>query len=82
MLKVNDIVFGLSVFEMGWHEGLWTCIYKGVEVKRVNGNTKSFLWVGERKSLKTLKQMKQIIVLKHWIKNLTKNCLEILNQRK
>ena len=43
MLKVNDIVFGLSVFEMGWHEGPWTCIYKGVEVKRVNGNTKSFL---------------------------------------
>ena len=44
-LKVNYIVFCLSVFEMGWYERLWTCEYKGVEVKRVNGNAKSFLCV-------------------------------------
>ena len=37
-LKVNDIIFCLSVFEMGWYERLRTCVYKGVEVKRVNGN--------------------------------------------
>ena len=51
-LKVNDIVFGLGVFEMGWHEGLWACVYKGVEVqgvKRVNGNAKSFVYVREEK---------------------------------
>ena len=41
MLKVNDIIFGLSVFKMGWHEGLWAC--KGVEVKMVNENAKNFL---------------------------------------
>ena len=44
-LKVNDIVFCLSVFEMRWYERLWTCVYKGVEEKRVNGNAKSFLCV-------------------------------------
>ena len=44
-LKVNDIVFCLSIFEMGWHERLWTCVYKGVEEKRVNGNAKNFLCV-------------------------------------
>ena len=43
MLKVNDIIFGLSVFKMGWHEGLWACVYKGVEVKMVNENAKNFL---------------------------------------
>ena len=31
MLKVNDIVFGMCVFEMRYHERLWACIYKGVE---------------------------------------------------
>ena len=66
MLKVNDIIFGLSVFKMGWHEGLWACVYKGVEVKMVNENAKSFLCVREKKSLETLNQMKQIIVLKHY----------------
>ena len=81
-LNVNDIVFCLSVFEMGWHEGLWKCVYKGVEVKRLNGNAKKILCVRERKSLETLKQMKQIVVLKHWIKNVTKSSLETLNQRK
>ena len=44
MLKANDIVFFfLSVFEMGLHEELWTCIYKRVEVKKVNGNAMIFL---------------------------------------
>ena len=57
-LKVNDIVFCLSVFEMGWYERLWTCVYKGVEVKRVNENAKSFLCVREMKSLETLNQIK------------------------
>ena len=42
-LKINDIVFCLSVFKIEWHEGLWTCVYKGVEVKMMNGNAKSFL---------------------------------------
>ena len=49
-LKVNAIIFGLSVFKMRWHEGLCAWVYKGVEVKRVNGNAKSFLCVRERKS--------------------------------
>ena len=40
-------------------------IYKEVEVKRVNGNAKSFLCVREIKSLETFNQMKQIVVLKH-----------------
>ena len=26
------------IIEMGWHKGLWACVYKGVEAKRVNGN--------------------------------------------
>ena len=51
MLKANDIIFFfLSSFEMGWHEGLWTYIYKRVEVKKVNGNAKIFLCVREEKS--------------------------------
>ena len=29
----------------GMSQGLWACVYKGVEVKRVNGNAKSFLCV-------------------------------------
>ena len=66
-LKVNDIVFCLNVFEMGWYETLWTCVYKGVEMKRVNGNAKSFLCVWEIKSFETLNQIKQIVILKHWI---------------
>ena len=49
-LKVNDIGFCPSVFEMGWYERPWTCVYKGVEVKRVNGNAKSFLCVKDEKS--------------------------------
>ena len=57
--------FCLSVFEMGWYERLWTCVYKVVEVKWVNGNAKSFLFVWEMKSLEILNQMKQIVVLKH-----------------
>ena len=41
----------LSVFEMGWHEELCAYVYKGVEVKMVNGNAKSFfVCVWERKS--------------------------------
>ena len=31
-LKVNDIVFGLCIFDMEWYEGLWVGIYKGIEV--------------------------------------------------
>ena len=71
-LKVNDIIFCLSVFEMGWYERLWTCIYKEVEMKMINGNAKSFLCVWEIKCLKILNQIKQIVVLKHWINNVTK----------
>ena len=41
-LKVNDIIFGLSIFEIRWHEGLHAYVYKGVEGKIVNGNAKSF----------------------------------------
>ena len=26
-LKVNVIVLGLGVFEMGWHERPWACVY-------------------------------------------------------
>ena len=58
------------------YERLWTCLYKGVEVKMVNGNAKSFLCVWEMKSLETLNQMKQIVVLKHWINNVTKIVLK------
>ena len=49
-LKVNDIVFCLSKFEMTWHERLWACVYKKVEVKMVNENAKSFLCVREETS--------------------------------
>ena len=44
-LKVINIAFfffPLSVFEMKWHEGLWVCVYKGVKVKTMDGNAKSF----------------------------------------
>ena len=64
---------------MGWHEGLWACVYKGVEVKWMNENAKSALYVRERKGLETLNQLKQIVALKHWIKNVTKSNLEISN---
>ena len=50
---------------MGYHEGLWACVYKGVEVKRVNRNAKSFLCVRERKNLETLNKIKEIVVLKY-----------------
>ena len=51
---------------MELHEVLWAFVYKGVEVKRVNGNTKNFFMCErERKSLETLNQMKQIVVLTH-----------------
>ena len=49
-MKVNDIVFCLCVFDMGWHEGLWVGIYKGVElqdVKMVNSNAKSLMCMCE-----------------------------------
>ena len=49
-LKVNDIVFGLSVFEMRWHGRLCACVYKGEEVKMVNGNAESFVCQREEKS--------------------------------
>ena len=50
-LKVNDIVFCLSVFEIRWYEGLWAYVYKGVELKMVNENAKSFVCVREMKVL-------------------------------
>ena len=51
-------------------------VYKWVEVKKVNGNAKSFLCVWEAKSLEILNQMKQIVVWKHWINNITKIILK------
>ena len=75
-LKVNDIVFCLSVFEMRWYERLWTYVYKWVEVKRVKGNAKSYLCVWEIKSFEILNQMKQIVVLKDSINNVTKIILK------
>ena len=38
--------------------------------------------VRKMKSLETLNQMKQIVVLKHWMKKCNKSSLEILNQKK
>ena len=35
---------------MTWHEGLWACVYKWVEVKSMNGNVKSFVCVRKEKS--------------------------------
>ena len=40
-------------------------VCKGVEVKKVNRNVKSFLRERERNNLETLNQIKEIIVLKH-----------------
>ena len=57
-LKLNEIIFFLSVFEIGWYERLWTCVYKGIKVKMMSGNAKSFLCVWEMEGLKTLNQMK------------------------
>ena len=65
IVVVVVVVFFLSVFEIEWHEGLWICVYKGVKVKAVDGNAKSFLCVRERRSFETLNQIKQIVVLKH-----------------
>ena len=42
--------FFLSVFEIGRYERLWTCVYKGVKVKRMNENANSFLCVRDRRS--------------------------------
>ena len=64
-LKVNDIIFGWSVCEIGLHEWLWASTYKGVEVKIVSGNVKSFVCVRDKKNLEILNQMKQIVVLKY-----------------
>jgi len=44
---------------------MWACIYKGVEMKSVNGNVNNFLCMRERKSLETLNQIKQIVILKY-----------------
>ena len=41
-----------------------------------------FLCLWDKESLEILNQIKQIVVLKHWIKNVTKSGLETLNQRK
>ena len=29
---------------MAWSQELWVCVHKGVKVRMVNGNAKSFLW--------------------------------------
>ena len=50
---------------MKWHEGLWVCVYKGVKVKTMDENAKSFLCVRERRSFETVNQIKQTVVLKH-----------------
>ena len=55
---------------------LWACVYNGVEVKWVNKNAKSFLCVREKKNLETSNQIKEIVVLKYWIKNVTKIVLK------
>ena len=57
-LKLNDIIFFLSIFEIGGSERLWTGVYKGVKVKMMNRNAKSFLCVREIEGLETLNQMK------------------------
>ena len=41
-VEANDIIFFISVFEIEWYERLWTCVYKGVKVKMMNRNAKSF----------------------------------------
>ena len=43
---------------MGWHEGLCAYVYKGVEVKMVNGNAKSFFVCEREKKSRTLNQIK------------------------
>ena len=49
-LKVNDIVFCLSVFEMRWYERLWTYVYKWVEVKKGKRKCKElFVCVRDKK---------------------------------
>ena len=47
-------------------------VYKWVEVKKVNGNAKSFLCVWEMKSLEILNQMKQIDETNSSLKTLNK----------
>ena len=46
------------MFEIGWYEMLWTWVYKGVKVKMMNENAKSFLCVWEMEGLEILNQMK------------------------
>ena len=61
-MKVNDIVFSLCVFDMGWHEWLWVSIYKGVELRSVRGENaelkceKFCMYVWGMKNLETLNQ--------------------------
>ena len=83
-LKVINIAFFFPECiwdEMAWRVA-WVCVYKGVKVKTMDENAKSFLCVRERRSFETVNQIKQTVVLKHWIKNVTKSSLETLNQRK
>ena len=78
MLKLCTCFWKVEVFVwvyLRWDLS-WACVYKGVEVKMVNKSAKSFLCVREKKNLETLNQIKEIVVLKHWIKNVTKIVLK------
>ena len=49
-LNLNDIIFFLSVFEIGRYERLCTCVYKGVKVKMMSENAEFFVCVRDEKS--------------------------------
>ena len=59
---------------MTWNQGLWACVYKGVEDRRVNGNVKSFLREREREEKSwNIKSNKINISLKILNKKCNKN---------
>ena len=62
---MNSQTKSKCIFEKRWYEGMWTYVYKGVEIKRSNGNANSFLCVRKRKRPETINQMKQIVVSKY-----------------
>ena len=66
---------------MKWHEGLWACVYKAVEVKWVNGNAKSFLCMREEKFW-NIEPNETNNSLKKLNKKVIKSSLETLNERK
>ena len=77
-MKINEIVFGLFVFQMGWHEGLRLGIYKGIEVQKwkwwIKMQKVLYVSMRDEKSWNIkLKDRKNIYfsirkVLKHWTK--------------